>query len=298
MNDYIITCCSTADMPREYFIERKIPFVCFHYIIDGREYNDDLGESMSFDEFYSRIAKGAMPTTSQVNVSQFIDFFEPYLKIGLDILHISTSSGLSGEFNSANIAKRALEEKYPGRTVKIADSLSGSSGYGLLVDMAADLRDEGKSLDEVYNFVCKNNNKINHWFYFSDMAHLKHGGRISSVSALAGTVLNIFPLFCTNSKGALACVEKPRGKKKVLNRLLIQMLENAEGGKDYNGKCFISHSACYEDARMLADMIEQMFLHLAAPIEIYNMGTVIGSHAGCGSVALFFYGKERPETTE
>ena len=143
MNDYIITCCSTADMPREHFIKRRIPYVCFHFMIDGKEYLDDLGESMSLDEFYTKIKNGAMPTTSQVNVSQFVDFFEPYLKIGLDILHISTSSGLSGEFNSANIAKNILKDKYPDRKIEVIDSISGSSGYGLLVDAAADLRDCG-----------------------------------------------------------------------------------------------------------------------------------------------------------
>ncbi len=295
MTDYILTCCSTADMPKEYFLKRRIPYACFHFMIDGREYTDDLGESMSFDEFYTRISKGAMPTTSQVNVSQFIEFFEPYLKIGLDILHISTSSGLSGEFNSANIAKGILKEKYPDRTIEVVDSLSGSSGYGLLVDMAADLRDSGAGLNEVLTEIKRKRLKLNHWFYFSDMAHLKHGGRISSVTALAGTVLNIYPLFCANSKGALVSIEKPRGKKKVLNRMLIHMLENAENGKDYSGKCYISHSACFEDARTLADMVEQVFSKLSEPVRICEMGTVIGSHAGCGAVAIFFYGKERTD---
>lgn len=295
MTDYILTCCSTADMTNEYFLERRIPFTCFHFIMDGKEYPDNLGKSMSFDEFYDRISKGAMPTTSQVNAEQFIEFFEPYLRIGLDIIHVTMSSGLSGVYNSANIAKEILNEKYPDRRIEIVDSLGGSCGYGLLLDMAADLRDSGKSFDEVKTWLEENRLKLNHWFYFSDLAHLKHGGRISSVSALAGTVLNIFPLFRANSKGALEVCEKPRGKKKVLNRLLIQMLENAEDGKDYSGKCYISHSACYEDARILGDMVEQMFSKLAEPVKIFNMGTVIGSHAGCGSVAIFFYGKERTE---
>ena len=295
MNDYIITCCSTADMPREHFIKRRIPYVCFHFMIDGKEYLDDLGESMSLDEFYTKIKNGALPTTSQVNVSQFVDFFEPYLKIGLDILHISTSSGLSGEFNSANIAKNILKDKYPDRKIEVIDSISGSSGYGLLVDAAADLRDSGKSLGEVYEWVLNNRGKINHWFYFSDMAHLKHGGRISSVSALAGTVLNIFPLFYADAEGKLASLEKPRGKKKVLNRMLVHMLENAEGGKYYSGKCYISHSACFEDAKMLADMVQQVFVNLTEPVKIFDMGTVIGSHAGCGATALFFLGNDRNE---
>ena len=117
--------------------------------MDGKEYLDDLGQSMSFEEFYKRIAAGALPTTSQVNVAQFVDFFEPYLADGKDILHISFSSGLSGTYNSAVMAREQLLQKYPDRKMLIVDSLGASSGYGLLVDMAADLRDGGKTLEDV-----------------------------------------------------------------------------------------------------------------------------------------------------
>ena len=129
MNSFTLTCCSTADMPYEYFQERKIPFVCFHYMMDGKEYADDLGQTMSFAEFYSRIEAGAMPTTSQVSVGQFVDFFEPFLQEGKDILHVTLSSGLSGAYNSAVVAKDQLLEQYPQRKIFIVDSLGASSGY-------------------------------------------------------------------------------------------------------------------------------------------------------------------------
>ncbi|MEG1650993.1 MAG: DegV family protein, partial [Oscillospiraceae bacterium] len=143
MSQFVLTCCSTADMPKSYFEKRKIPFVCFHFNMDNKTYPDDIGESMSFDTFYQKIRDGAMPTTSQVNVDQFLKFFEPILKEGNDILHISLSSGLSGSSNSARNAKEELSGRYPDRKIMIVDSLGASSGYGLLVDTVADMRDSG-----------------------------------------------------------------------------------------------------------------------------------------------------------
>jgi DegV family protein with EDD domain len=127
MEQYAVTCCSTADMPKEYFIKRNIPYVCFHFTIDGKQYPDDLGESIPFDEFYSRIAAGSQATTAQVNVQEFIEFFEPFLKNGKDILHVSLSSGISGAYNSANIARNELMEKYPGRKIEVVDSLPSAT---------------------------------------------------------------------------------------------------------------------------------------------------------------------------
>ena len=291
--NYILSCCSTADMPKEFFDKRNIPYCCFHFIMDGKEYPDDLGQTMTFDEFYKRVALGAMPTTSQVNVGQFIEFFEPMLKEGHDILHLSFSSGLSGVYNSACIAREQLLEKYPERRFEVVDSLAASSGYGLLVDMAADLRDSGKTLDEVRDWVEENKLKIHHWFFSTDLTHYKRGGRISAASCIAGTVLNICPLLDMDSKGKMMPVEKVRGKKKVIERIVERMIENAEGGTAYNGKCFISNSAAPEDAKKVADLINENFPNLAEPIRINSIGTVIGSHTGRGTVAVFFYGAER-----
>lgn len=290
---FILTSCSTADMPEEFFTERKIPYCCFHYILDGKEYPDDLGKTMSFDEFYKKVKGGAMPTTSQINMDQFIDFFEPFLRDGYDVLHLSLSSGLSGVCNSARLAAEQLCEQYPENRVVIIDTLSASSGFGLLVDMAADLRDEGKSFDEIRDWVEDNKFKIHHWFFSTDLTHFKRGGRISSASCIAGTVLNICPLMHVDTEGKLVQVEKVRGKKKVIERIVDKMAENADDGQDYSGKCFISHSACDEDARIVADMITERFKNLSEPVRICSIGTVIGSHSGPGTVAVFFHGGER-----
>jgi len=290
---YVITCCSTADMPYEYFQARQIPFVCFHFHMDGKEYPDDLGQSMSFEEFYSRIAAGAMPTTSQVNVGQFIDFFEPFLQEGKDILHLSLSSGLSGAYNSGCMAIEELKSKYPERKIYIVDTLAASSGYGLLVDAVADLRDQGKSIDEVYQWAENNKLRVHHWFFSTDLMHFKRGGRLSATSAIVGTVLNICPLMNVNHLGQLTPRKKIRGKKKVIGEMVKMMEEHADNGTQYSGKCFISNSACYEDARAVADLIEERFPNLDGPVKINSVGTVIGSHTGPGTVALFFFGSKR-----
>ena len=293
MPKYMITCCSTADMPYEYFQKRNIPFVCFHFILEGKEYPDDLGKTVPIDEFYRKIAAGALPTTSQVNVQEFIDFFEPYVVQGLDILHISLSSGLSGTYNSAVLASEQLLHKYPDRRILVVDSLGASSGSGLLVDLAADLHDGGASLDEVHTWVEANKLNIHHWFFSTDLTHYRRGGRISVASATVGTILGICPLMNMDDQGRLIPRAKVRGKKQVMAEIVRKMEEHAQNGVNYSGKCFISNSACYDDARRVADMVEERFPHLNGKVMINNVGTVIGSHTGPGTVALFFVGDKR-----
>lgn len=295
MGKFILTCCSTADMSRDYFIQRQIPYVCFHYTMDGVTYSDDLGESISFEEFYDRIAKGAMPITSQVNVDEYCRFFEQFLKEGKDVLHLTLSSGISGTYNSACVAREEMQLKYPDRTIEVVDSLGASSGYGLLVDAVADLRDKGVSLEEAKKWAEENRLFVHHWFFSTDLTSFKRGGRISATSAMLGTVLNICPLMNINESGRLVPVQKIRTKKKAIQEIVRMMELHASGGLYYNGKCFISNSACESDAREVAAQIEQRFLKLSGPVVINSVGTVIGSHTGPGTVALFFFGDKRSE---
>lgn len=293
MSDFILSCCSTADMPKSFFEERNVAYVCFHFNMDGKDYPDDLGESMPFPEFYKRIEEGAQPTTSQVNVDEFTNFFEPFLKEGKDILHVSLSSGLSGSFNSASIAARDLMEKYPERTIKVVDSLGASSGFGVLMTYLADLRDEGKSLTEVYDWAEKNKLRVHHWFFSTDLTSYKRGGRISATSAMVGTLLGICPLLNMDNEGHLIPRKKIRTKKKVIEELVNMMKEHVEDGPDYKGYCYISNSACEEDAEKVRDLVEDYCPNLKGKVLINSIGTVIGSHTGPGTVALFFLGDER-----
>lgn len=290
---FTLTCCSTADMSNEYFASRNIPYVSFHYIMEGRQYPDDLGKTIPFDVFYAKIAAGAMPTTSQVNAEQFEDFWEPILKDGHDILHISLSSGLSGVTNSAYIAQREMSARFPERQIRVIDSLGASSGYGMLVDAVADLRDAGKTIEECAIWAEENKLKLHHWFFSTDLTSYWRGGRLSRTSATIANVLGICPLLNMDALGHLTPRLKIQGKKRVINAIVNTMAEHANKGLDYDGKCFISHSACYADARKVADLIEERFPHLDGKVVIYSVGTVIGSHTGPGTVALYFFGDMR-----
>lgn len=293
MNDYIISCCSTADLTQEHFDQRKIHYICFHFMLDNVSYPDDLGKSIPFKEFYQKMADGADTKTSQINAEEFIEYFRPFLENGQDILHITLSSGISGVYNSACIARDSLLEEFPDRKIYIADSLGASSGYGLFMDAVADQRDKGMDLDTLYQWVQDNHLLLNHWFFSTDLTFYIKGGRISKTAGTVGNLLNICPLLNVNNEGKLIPREKIRTKRKVIKEIVNKMEECARDGLAYNGKCYISHSACYEDARAVADLIEARFPSLNGKVEIYNIGTVIGSHTGPGTVALFFWGKER-----
>lgn len=295
MSEFILSCCSTADMPLEFFQTRNVHLICFHFNMDGTEYADDLGQSIPFDEFYQRIADGAEPTTSQVNVQQYIEFFESFLKEGKDILHIVFSSGLSGSYNSACIARETLEEQYPDNKIYLVDSLAASSGYGLLVDTAADMRDSGKSAEEIVAWLEENKLNLHHWFFSTDLTSYIRGGRVSPVAGFFGTMLKICPLLNVNNEGKLIPRTKCRGKSKAVEEIVAQMVAHAEGGLDYSGKCFISNSACLADAETVASRVEETFKNLNGKVMINNIGTVIGSHTGPGTVAMFFYGDKRGE---
>lgn len=293
MKNFALSCCSTADMPAAFFQEHDIHYACFHFSMDGVDYPDDLGQTISFEEFYRRVGEGAQPTTSQVNVDAYEDMWRPLLEAGSDILHITLSSGISGTINSAMAAKEKLSDEFPERRIAVVDSLGASSGYGLLVTEACRLRDEGKSLDEAVKWVEDNKLLLHHWFFSTDLTSYYRGGRITRSSAWFGTVLKICPLLNMNTKGELIPREKIRTKKKVIQEIVKRMEEHAQGGLDYSGKCYISNSGCWEDARAVADLVEERFPKLDGKVMINSVGTVIGSHTGPGTVALFFFGDMR-----
>lgn len=295
MEKFVISCSSTADLSEEHFKERNISYICFHFELDGTEYPDDLGKSIPFDKFYQAMQDGAETKTSQINVDEFERYFETFLQEGYDILHVTLSSGISGVINSANMAGDILSERYPERKIRIVDSLGASSGYGLLMDQLADLRDEGKSLDEIYEWALAHRLNLHHWFFSTDLTFYIKGGRISKTAGVVGGLLNICPLLNMDSQGRLIPRYKIRTKKKVIRAIVDKMEECAQDGTEYSGKCYISQSACYEDAREVADLVEKRFPNLNGKVEINHIGTTIGSHTGPGTVALFFWGTEREE---
>ena len=294
MADYILSCCSSIDISRELIEKCGIKFVPFHFFVDGTEYVDDLGESMPYDVFYNKIKNGADTRTSQVNISEFVDYFGGFLGQGYDIVHVCLSSGLSGTVNSAKNAAEILKEQYPERNIYIVDSLAASAGFGLLMVSAAEKRDEGLSAAELAQWIEDNRLRVHHWFFSTDLSTYVKGGRISRTAAVFGGALQICPLLNVDNLGRLIPREKVRTKKKVIAEIVKKMEENADGGLDYSGRCFISMSDCMDDARQVAALVEERFPNLKdGRAEISDIGTIIGSHTGPGTVALFFFGKKR-----
>ncbi|MGM9618867.1 MAG: DegV family protein [Oscillospiraceae bacterium] len=296
MSDFILSCCSTADIDKAHMERRSISYVCFHFCLDGKEYPDDLGQTMSFPAFYQAMRDGADTSTSMVSMGEYINYFTPFLQAGKDILHVSLSSGLSGSVNGARNAAEALREQFPERKILVVDSLGASSGYGLLMDKLADLRDGGMGLEELYDWAERNKLRLNHWFFSTDLSFYVKGGRISKTAGVFGGMLGICPLLNMDGEGHLTPREKIRSKKRVIQEIVNRMEQYADGGLDYDGKCYISQSDCYEDARQVADLIEARFPKLNGKVEINYVGTTIGSHTGPGTVAVFFWGKDRKES--
>ncbi|MDY3830386.1 MAG: DegV family protein [Erysipelotrichaceae bacterium] len=293
MQDYIISCCSTADLTKQQLEKLNVNYICFHFELDGKQYYDDLGQSVSFSDFYNAMAQGKQTKTSQVNCEEYEQYFRKLLKSGKDILHISFSSGLSGSYNSARLAVDTMKQEFPDRKIYLIDSLAASCGYGLLVDTASELREKGYTIEENYRYIEENKLNLNHWFFSTDLSYYVKGGRISKTAGFIGQALNICPLLDVNDAGKLIPREKIRTKKKVIKTIVDKMQQNAVDGINYNGKCFISHSNCLQDAQEVASLIEERFKNLNGKVQINYVGTTIGSHTGPGTVALFFYGKKR-----
>lgn len=293
MNNYVLSTCSTLDVSAEYAKQRNIEYIKFVFLTDGKENFDDLGQTLTFDKFYQMMRDGVETKTSQPNVDDYKEYFEQFLKEGKDVIHLNLSSGLSGAQTSAKIAREELLEKYPDRKLYVIDSLGASAGMGLLVDKMADLRDEGMTIDDLARWTEENKLKLHHWFFSTDLTFYIKGGRVSKVAGWFGTVLKICPLLNMDVNGKLIPRQKIRGKASVIKEIVKKMEENAEGGLDYNGKCFISNADCYEDAKAVADLVEATFPKLNGKVMISSIGTTIGSHTGPGTVALFFFGSER-----
>ena len=289
MSKYIITCCSTVDLSDELLKKRNIPYVSFTFTADGKTYKDDYGKSYPIDKFYKDVSNGMQPITSQVNVDDYIQFFEPYLKDGYDVLHLTLSSGISGTVNSANGAAAILNDQYEAK-VHVVDTLCASSGYGLIVTLAKNNYDDGMSLEDNIAWINENKTKIIHWFFSTDLSSFIRGGRISKTAGLVAGVLQICPVMCVSKVGKLEVFDKVRTKKKAIKTVVNKMLE--EIGPDYDGYVYLCQSACYDDAKAVVDLIKETFKNVKE-VKIFNIGTVIGSHTGPGTVALFFEGKER-----
>jgi len=289
MQKFTITTENTADLPAKYYQDNEIEYMYLPCTMNGKVYGKD--NALSDEEFYQIMRDGAMPTTSQVNSEDAKAVWEPMIKNGQAILHLSFSSGLSGTYNSCRIAAEELREEYPDCKLTVIDSVCASLGQGMFVDTAVQMRAAGQDIDEVAAYLEANKLNFCHVFTVDDLHHLHRGGRVSKVAAVIGTMINLKPVLHVNNEGKLIAVNKVRGRKKSLLALLDMMKEKTENYKGEAGKVFISHGDSLEDAQFLASNIQDK---LGRKVEIINhVGATIGAHAGPGTIALFFMGTPR-----
>lgn len=294
-NEYLISCESTVDMPYSYVSSRGIPVLFYSYTVDGVEYADDmLRDPDALPRFYRFIAEGKVPSTSQINLFKYTEYFEKLIAEGhKTIVHIAMGSGMSPSVNNAKEAAVQLNAKYPDLDLIVIDSYCSSSGYGMYVDTAADVRDSGASLEELLAWLKAHERTTQHLFFNDNFKYFKRSGRVSGAAAALGTILSICPVMHLDYDGRMYAYDKVRGKKNAVRKAVEQMLLHAENGKDYDGKCFISHANCPEVAEDLRVCVENAFPQLAGKIRIFDIGTIIASHAGPGTCALYFFGDER-----
>ncbi len=290
MGNYQIITDSTADLTSALIEELDVQVIPLCYMMEGKTYhNIPGGGEMDDPTFYQKLRAGALSTTTQVNSEEFLQVFTPLLEAGKDVLYIAFSSGLSGTYQSAMLAREELKERFPDRRLEVFDSLCASMGEGLLVYYAAKLRSEGKSLDQVLSWLKENALHLCHWFTVDDLNHLKRGGRVSTATAVVGTILNIKPVLHVDNAGHLIPVAKVRGRKQSLDAIVKRMEETAINPAEQ--MVFISHGDCVEDARYVEQQIREKLG--VQQVKIGFIGPVIGAHSGPGTVALFFLGKER-----
>ena len=290
MNEYVLFTDSSADLTDELVRELGVEVLPLSFTMGDKTYKN-WPDNREIDpaDFYKQLREGAVATTSAVNVGDYTDALTPFLEAGKDVLVLAFSSGLSATCHSAQIAAEELMEQFPGRKVYVVDTLCASLGQGLLVWYAAGLKRDGKSMDEVRDWVEENKLRLCHWFTVDDLMFLKRGGRISSATAVLGTMLSIKPVMHVDDEGHLIKMGTARGRNASLKALVDHMEETAiDPGSQV---VFISHGDCLADAQKVAEDVKARFG--VKEVVINYVGPVIGAHSGPGTVALFFMGSKR-----
>ncbi len=290
MSKYIISTDNTTDLPKEYVEEHQIPLLFMPCIINGETF--DAEHELPVDDFYRHMREGALPTTAQVNPTAAKEMFLSLMnQHDSDILHLAFSSGLSGTYNSCRLAALELEEENAPHKVIVIDTLCASLGEGLLVHKALENQKSGLSLEENVQWVEEHKLNFVHILTVDDLHHLHRGGRVSKTAAVVGSMINLKPIIHVDDEGHLIPISKTRGRKKSLLTLLDYMEEHMGSYRDQNDIVFISHGDAVDDAHYVAEQIEKRFG--ISNFLINHIGPTVGTHAGPGTIALFFMGESR-----
>ncbi len=290
--DYVFMTDSDSDLPYRLKVACDIPVVYMPYSLDGKEYYDDLGQSIDHKTYYDKMRAGAVPVTASLNQAAYEEIFEPIFAQGKDILFIAFSSRMSSTIVAMREALAALKEKYPKRKYRIVDTLSISAPQTILVLKAHRMYKAGKSMEEIAAWVEANRMRAQAWVTVDDLKYLKRGGRIKPVAAAMGSMLNIKPIIIESRDGLMVNVDKVRGRHKALTYLAEKTAENLEDPADAD--MIIIHADAPEDAQILEEKVRALVPTLGE-IAIENVGPVIGAHCGPGTIAVCFFGKERPQ---
>lgn len=289
---YIIFTDSNTDIPYELAEQHELNICYMPYTINGEEHVSDLGRGSVIPDFYAAMRAGVTPTTSLLTPDRYIGYFEPHLAAGEDILFICFSSNLSGTYNCACVAQQELAEKYPERRLVVVDSENVSMGQAWLAMEAAEMRKNGASMDEIIAWIDANKYRVNYWFTVDDLVYLKRGGRISAATAAVGTLLSIKPMLTVTRNGRLISADKAKGRKKAL-RQLVQNCAN-EIVDPAGQTVTIMQADCMDDANSVKLMLEEAIPGVKT--RIVMVGPTICTHAGPGTLALVYLGKDRDRT--
>ena len=288
--DYVFMTDSDSDLPYDLKVKYDIPVVYMPYAVDGKEYLDDLGQSLDHKAYYDAMRAGSTPVTSALNKATYLDYFEPILK-EKDLLFVAFSSEMSMTIREVYAAREELLEKYPERKFIVVDTLSISYPMTILVLKAHEMYRNGAPIEEVAAWIEENRTRVSGIFTVDDLKYLKRGGRISSTAAALGTMLDLKPIIMESKNGKLISVDKVRGRKKAFNYIVDKTCELMADNPS-ESLCFVIHADAPEEAEHMRDVLHEKFPTL--PIRVDPIGPVIGAHCGPGTLAVTFFGKERP----
>ena len=288
---FTLSCESTVDLTLDHLTKRNIPALAYTYTIDGVEYADDMRAGNGLAIFYNHLIAGKQPSTSLINMERYSEFFRSILEKG-DMLHICFGSGLSQSANNAQIAAEQLKKEYPQRKIYVVDSKCACVGYGLFVDCIADLRDEGKDIDYLYKWALDNRLRVQHQFFSTTLTYFRRSGRISGPAAIFGNILKLCPIMHLNKEGKIIAYAKVMSETKAIAKTLDEIAAKIENGSEYDGKLWIGHSDYICSATKIVE--ELKIAYPKANIRIFDIGPVIASHCGPGTLAIFFWGTTRP----
>ena len=284
---FTLSCESTTDLTLQHWSKRNVPVLPYTYSVDGVEFADDMREGNGLAIFYNQLNSNKRPMTSLINVEKYTEFFRPLLEKG-DLLHVAFGSGLSHSCANAIFAAEELKKEFPDRKIYVVDSLAACVGYGILVDVMADLRDEGKNIDELFDWANDNKLKVHHHFFSTTLTYFRRSGRLSGPAALIGNVLKICPIVRLNAECKMIAYTKVMGESKALGKMLADIEGLVEDGHDYSGRMWLAHSDYISMAMKAVEELKKSYPK--ADIRVFDIGPVVGAHCGPGTLSMYFWG--------